>query len=217
MASKNAPAPDIESKKPDDAPQWLTDEQPRPAANAPGAAQGRKGIAVIDNKLPPLPRLVLVMRIANMVICILIATVAIIKMIAVTSVSAGVISVYLVFFSCMVTCFELQLKVLMDIIGTNFGFLYNGKGRAIFFLFIAFLTFTLGLFGYILGSIMVLNGFFNLYVIWKFPQYEEMAFQGMEQEAKAYAERQTQQLIKNNPHLVAETLGKAASAGRSAV
>mmetsp|Transcript_5547 Transcript_5547/g.7653 ORF Transcript_5547/g.7653 Transcript_5547/m.7653 type:complete len:231 (-) Transcript_5547:243-935(-) len=173
-------------------PEWLQDD-PRPGA-APQPVE-RVGIRQLDEKLPPLPKLVYLMRLVNIVITCLIAFVCVLKMMVVSSLSTGIIAIYLIMFSGMVTCFELQLKVIVKRIGTNFGFLYNAKGRAMFFLFIGILCFSLGFWGVLLGIAMLVNSLFNFYIIWKYPQYEEMALRTLEEE--------TSEFLKSNPEMVA--------------
>mmetsp|Transcript_19756 Transcript_19756/g.27196 ORF Transcript_19756/g.27196 Transcript_19756/m.27196 type:complete len:224 (+) Transcript_19756:97-768(+) len=185
-------------------PEWMQDRPPR-SPNAPGHDSGRPGIRQIDQKLPPLPKLVQLMRLTNIIISILIAVICVLKLMVLSSVTTGIVAIYLILFSCMVAGFELQVKAVVRQIGGNFGFLYNAKGRALFFLFIGFLAISLGFFGFLLGLAMIVNAAFNFYIIFKYPQYEEIALRSLEEETSAY--------LAQRPEMV---MGAAAAVAKAA-
>lgn len=58
-------------------------------------------------------------------------------------------------------------------IATNFGFMYTLSGRALFLLFVGFLSYSLSLYGKINMGILYAVGLFQCYIMWKFPRFEE--------------------------------------------
>eukprot|EP01036_Dinobryon_divergens_P032148 gene32148-41683_t len=60
------------------------------------------------------------------------------------------------------------------IIALNFGFMYNAKSRSVFMLFIGTILFSFSLFGRIIGVCMLANAGFNLYIIFRYPEYEKI-------------------------------------------
>jgi len=77
-------------------------------------------------------------------------------------------------FSTLVCCFETHLKGVAMSISENFGFMYNAKARASFFVFLALLCFSQGILGKIAGIAMLVNAAFSFFVIIKYPEYEEI-------------------------------------------
>ena len=98
-------------------------------------------------------------------------------MVSLLSLSGGfagiVVCGYVFSFSCLLCCFETHLKAISRVIGENFGFMYNVRGRVAFLILVAFLCFGLGLLGLIAGLAMFAVAGFNAYAIYKNPGYEE--------------------------------------------
>merc|ERR1719263_2527922 len=70
----------------------------------------------------------------------------------------GVLCLYIWFFALLICCFETHLAQVSRIIGENFGFLYNVKGRVTFFVLVSFLCFSIGLIGLISGVGLLVAG-----------------------------------------------------------
>ena len=89
------------------------------------------------------------------------------------------------FFALLICCFETHLAQVSRIIGENFGFLYNVKGRVTFFVLVSFLCFSIGLIGLISGVGLLVAAAYNAYVIYKHPDYErEMLENDVEQRGR---------------------------------
>lgn len=55
----------------------------------------------------------------------------------------------------------------------NFGFLYSAKSRSVFMMFIGTIMFSFSLFGKLIGVLMLANAFFNVYVLIRYPDFED--------------------------------------------
>lgn len=107
------------------------------------------------------------------------------------SMTTGVLSCYVVVFACLLCCFETHLKQISKLIALNFGFMYSAKSRSAFMMFIGRLLlqcillkclqyfcsgtimFSFSLFGKLIGAAMLANAFFNIFIIFKYPQFED--------------------------------------------
>jgi len=70
---------------------------------------------------------------------------ALLSFVSLTVITSGFIAFYLLMFSCLICCYEIGIKFITKQIVQNFGFLYNGKGRLAFLIFVAVLSFSLGI------------------------------------------------------------------------
>eukprot|EP00903_Cladosiphon_okamuranus_P020176 g18520.t1 len=184
----------------------------QPAA-APTAAELERQVKV--------PQLMIYMRVANIAICVLLATAAILKLITVDlDISGGVLACYLFAFSCILCCFETHLKVVAKTIAANFGFLYNAKGRAAFLIFVGLLALSLdNIISLIAGILMICNAAFNFYVIFKYPEFErDLQRKDLESEGRDYLRANRGALAqagvefaRNNPDLARKGAQAAAS------
>ncbi len=130
--------------------------------------------ADVDRQMK-IPRLVFVTRILNLGMCVLMGLVAILELIKSPSASAGILSVYLILFSCLLYCFEVHLKVVAQKIANNFGFLFSPIGRICFLVFIGIICFSFeSIIGYIGGACMCGNALFNGYVLFRYPEVYEV-------------------------------------------
>ena len=126
--------------------------------------------------------MIISMRLLNMGVSILMAAAAIIKLLSLPAFTKGVLCLYIWFFALLICCFETHLAQVSRIIGENFGFLYNVKGRVTFFILVSFLCFSIGLIGLISGVGLLVAAAYNAYVIYKHPDYErEMLENDVEQ------------------------------------
>jgi uncharacterized membrane protein YgaE (UPF0421/DUF939 family) len=103
-----------------------------------------------------------------------------------TDVSTAVIACYVMAFSCLICCYETHLKQVHMTIAVNFGFLYNAKGRIVFLAFVGMLLFNLGLIGIIVGSAMVANLAAHVYILFRYPEFEEYQRKDAQAEIKEY-------------------------------
>jgi len=81
--------------------------------------------------------------------------------------------IYVMLFSILLCCFECHLKKFDSYVFTNFGFMFYWQGRLIFFLFVATLTFGLGVFGVIIGALTLANVLMNCYILYSHPGYRK--------------------------------------------
>jgi hypothetical protein len=180
------------------------------------------------------PRMILYTRVINLILSISMIVVSLLAMLTTQSATTGVLACYLIIFACLLCCFETHLKQVSKIIALNFGFMYSARARSIFMLFvgkaahmhvkIAVLTYTdtafrcsavgtilfsFSLFGKIIGVCMVANAFFNWYILWKYPGYEDIQRNDAQSEIKdflaanpAFAKKMVNasvDIIKSNP------------------
>ena len=59
------------------------------------------------------------------------------------------------------------------LLAINFGFLYTLSGRWTFLLFVGFMSFSLGNIGIAAMCALYVVGLFHVYIMWKFPRFEE--------------------------------------------
>ena len=155
-----------------------------PPPDAQPESGGVRGAAQrLEQKLPQTRSgLIISMRLLNMGVSILMAAAAIIKLLSLPAFTKGVLCLYIWFFALLICCFETHLAQVSRIIGENFGFLYNVKGRVTFFVIVSFLCFSIGLIGLISGVGLLVAAAYNAYVIYKHPDYErEMLENDVEQ------------------------------------
>ena len=128
-----------------------------------------------DEERANLNKLALRMRLANVIAASLMITSAVLTILADSNatVSTLVVGIYVSCFGCLLCCFETHLAVVARIISENFGFMYSAKGRFAFLVLLSTLCFTLDLIGKITGGLLCATAILNLYVICRFPQYEE--------------------------------------------
>jgi hypothetical protein len=91
-----------------------------------------------------------------------------------TTLSSGFLAMYLLFFSCMLCCFEIAYKSVSIYLVQNFGFLYSPYGKFIFLTFVGMVCYQLSTMGKVMFGLLILYGFVNLYVNFihpKYPQY----------------------------------------------
>eukprot|EP00924_Labyrinthula_sp_SR-Ha-C_P015165 maker-scaffold_9-snap-gene-10.8-mRNA-1 protein AED:0.00 eAED:0.00 QI:112/1/1/1/1/1/3/691/224 len=109
------------------------------------------------------------------------------------------ISCYIVFFGCLLCCFECRLSRVEDSVREYFGFMYSYVGRAIFLLFIAFFCFGLkerNSVGIIIGIVTLLNAMLNFFVMY----YHGQTFSDPTSNYQT-GEDLGQQYVESNPEL----------------
>eukprot|EP00286_Rhodomonas_abbreviata_P021530 CAMPEP_0181296702 /NCGR_PEP_ID=MMETSP1101-20121128/4845_1 /TAXON_ID=46948 /ORGANISM="Rhodomonas abbreviata, Strain Caron Lab Isolate" /LENGTH=227 /DNA_ID=CAMNT_0023401585 /DNA_START=52 /DNA_END=735 /DNA_ORIENTATION=+ len=80
---------------------------------------------------------------------------------------------YVMFFSTMICCFEVALQTISRLIAVNFGFMYSFWGRIIFLILVGFMSFLLSVFGKVAMGILYAVAAFHLFIMYKFPRFEE--------------------------------------------
>lgn len=130
--------------------------------------------------------------------------VSLLSMLTTQSATTGVLACYVVIFACLLCCFETHLKQVSKIIALNFGFMYSAKSRAAFMIFIGKLKcqckmacnhascsigtimFSFSLFGKLIGLVMLGNAGFNIFILFKYPQFEDAQRNHAQSEIKDY-------------------------------
>ena len=119
-----------------------------------------------------LPRLVLIMRMGNIVAAVLLISASVGNLWKIFNVTKMVLSGYGAFFGLLLCCLELNLSFLRVRIASSFGFLYNPFLRLLFSVLVASIAWS---FETILGTIasgaLSILALFNTYVICRYPQY----------------------------------------------
>ena len=68
----------------------------------------------------------------------------------------------------------------------NFGFMYSAKSRSAFMVFIGTILFSFSLFAKIIGSLMLVNAFFNIFILFKYPNFDDEQRKDAQAEIKDY-------------------------------
>jgi hypothetical protein len=135
-----------------------------------------------------LPKIVMVMRLANMGVSIALITCSILYMISLTglvNISAWVLSIYATCGGILVCCLETQLKFVRVSIALNFGFLFSAPLRFLFYFLMACVCWTYrGIFGYIVAIALVVVALFNTYILCRYPGYRAIREKNAEEEDK---------------------------------
>lgn len=117
--------------------------------------------------------MILYTRVINLVLSICMMIAALLSLLTTTNMTAGVLGCYVVVFSCLLCCYETHLKQVSKLIALNFGFLYSAKSRCIFMIFVGSIMFNFSLFGKLIGLGMLVNAGFNIFVLIKYPDFED--------------------------------------------
>jgi hypothetical protein len=123
-----------------------------------------------DN-LEGLPRIILMMRLANIGVAAALMLISLIKMAGLPSISMWVLSMYALCGALLICLLETQLKFLRVAIALNFGFLFSATLRFLYYFLLATISFTFGIFGGIVAFAIVSVAIFNAYVLFRFPSY----------------------------------------------
>eukprot|EP01038_Epipyxis_sp_PR26KG_P011475 gene11475-15369_t len=135
---------------------------------------------------PAVPRMILYTRVANLLLSIAMIIVSLLSLLTTQNATTGVLACYVVVFSCLLCCFETHLKQISKIIALNFGFMYSAKSRSLFMIFVGTILFSFSLFGKILGIAMLVNAGFNIFILFRYPGYDEMQRNDAQSEIKDY-------------------------------
>jgi len=111
------------------------------------------------------------MRIGMILISIFLILVSLSNIFVSTSTETGFLAIYTCFFGFLLCCYEIAFKRVALLIVTNFGFLYNPKGRMLFLAFVGIMSFQLSLMGKVVFGMLCGAGAVYSYVSCKYPQY----------------------------------------------
>ena len=92
--------------------------------------------AVSEEPRSMVPRFILYTRIINLILSVLMILVSLLSLLTTQTATTGVLSCYVVVFSCLLCCFETHLKQVSKMIALNFGFMYSAKSRSVFMMFV---------------------------------------------------------------------------------
>jgi hypothetical protein len=116
-----------------------------------------------------IPRIIMYTRIINLILSILMIMVSLLTLLTTTNATTGVLGCYVVVFASLLCCYETHLKQVSKTIALNFGFLYHAKSRTAFMFFVGSILFSFSYFAKLIGLCMFANGFFNIYILFKYP------------------------------------------------
>jgi hypothetical protein len=123
---------------------------------------------------PAIPRMILYTRVINLALSICMILISLLSILTTQSATTGVLACYVVVFACLLCCFETHLKQVSKMIALNFGFMYSAKSRAVFMMFIGTIMFSFSLFGKILGLAMIVNALFNIFILFRYPDFDNV-------------------------------------------
>jgi len=199
LSSETTPSPLQEPLMADETPAWLAGAGAgdSPAASSPMSSAPPRGNADADinagqsmlnssgasAKSPKvrapvdesdLPRMILLMRVANMLSVGSLIAISIIEMISLPPPSVWVLSMYATIGGLLVCCLETQLKFLRLPIAMNFGFLFSPFWRFGFYLLMASIAWSYErLYSYMVSTSLILTAFFNTYILCRYPSYNK--------------------------------------------
>jgi hypothetical protein len=168
---------------------WLKEDTNFDDSDDPG--RGGAGGGIPGQVDPEVPKMILYTRVINLVLSICMMTASILSLLTTTTMTTGVLGCYVVVFSCLLCCYETHLKQVSKMIALNFGFLYSAKSRSVFMLFIGTIMFSFSLFGKLIGILMLANAGFNVYVLVKYPDFEDAQ--------RSDAQAEIQDFLASNP------------------
>jgi len=122
-----------------------------------------------------LPRIILVMRLTNIVASLLIigsSTIFIMQSTSTFALSDWVLACYTACFGLLVCCLETQLKFLQTAIVQNFGFFFSPTLRFLFYILMAMIAWTYNtIYGQVTAIFLVTVTLFNTWVLFRYPAF----------------------------------------------
>ncbi|OQS00335.1 hypothetical protein THRCLA_06012 [Thraustotheca clavata] len=116
------------------------------------------------------------LRVANIFTGVVFGIMGIFDLFSVDSYKSFLVSIYVIVLSALLVLFEFREKFpkLEAKTKENFGFMFTGFGRSVYILIIAFLSFSQGTFGIIMGVGFLLLSAFNFFIMWNHPGYHQV-------------------------------------------
>jgi hypothetical protein len=176
--------------------------------NSSSTQEGGANNANID---PAIPRMILYTRVINLGLSICMILISLLSILTTQSATTGVLACYVVVFACLLCCFETHLKQVSKMIALNFGFMYSAKSRAVFMMFIGTIMFSFSLFGKILGLAMIVNALFNIFILFRYPDFDNIQRDNATAEIKDFLRSNpafTQSVYQGGANLVQSNPGK---------
>jgi len=87
------------------------------------------------------------------------------------SLSTVFIALYILMFACLICCYECAYAQAVHFIVQNFGFLYNTPGRFSYLIFVAVMSYSLGIMGIVCFALLLATSFLDMYVCIKYPKF----------------------------------------------
>lgn len=168
-------------------PSWLQDEPESLESQKHNPNNNNNnGEATTTATDPAVPRFILYTRVINLALSVCMLIVSLLSLLTTQTATTGVLSCYVVVFACLLCCFETHLKQVSKKIALNFGFMYSARSRSLFMMFIGTILFSFSLFGKIIGLLMLLNAFFNIYILCRYPEFEDAQRNDAQSEIKDF-------------------------------
>ena len=123
-------------------------------------------------------------------------------------------SIYTCFFGLLLSCLECNISNLAPRLQRNFGFMFSFTGRTLFIVFCGSMAFAMGnTLAYVVGSLTVLNGLFNGYVICVHPAFKtgELSAKGDPYGGYSGGEKEMLTYLQSKPELARQAQGAAVS------
>jgi len=159
----------------DPTPSWMRTSQPEATGTAQAGTNGRVEVEQTQpREKKHLSQFHHFLRLANMVCVFGTAFTAVwclLGRMGQPDMAKGTLAVYVFFFSTLLCFFELQLKILIRLIGENFGFLFTAFGRFLFFGCLGMLVLPLGFLGKGFAVICAAFAVVNFIVLLVWPEY----------------------------------------------
>ena len=127
------------------------------------------------------------------------------------------VSAYVVFFGLLLACLECNMSALAPRFQRNFGFMYSFAGRSAFIIFSGTMVFAMNqVLAWIVGSLTILNGLFNGYIICVHPAFQtgELSARGDPYGGYSGGEKEMLEFLKRNPEMAAKAGRNAAAFAR---
>ena len=156
-----------------------------------------KEVAAAEVDESDLPRMILYMRVANLVAAGLLIACSIVELISIPGLGVWILSIYAICGGALICCLETQLKFVRTAIAMNFGFLFHSVYRFIFYLLMASVVwFYEGVLGYVTAGLLAGVAVFNTYILCRYPTYRRMRDKIAEEEDKRIEAKITQEVQK---------------------
>mmetsp|Transcript_70948 Transcript_70948/g.139343 ORF Transcript_70948/g.139343 Transcript_70948/m.139343 type:complete len:242 (+) Transcript_70948:78-803(+) len=168
---------------------------PPPPKSAPAAAAPKTPINTDMSDVDPetmknMQRHHLALRVLYIGAAVFLSTAAALSLQSQNDLGLIFFAFYVLFFSAIICCFEVALTAIARLIAVNFGFMYTLWGRLTFIILLGFMSFLLSVLGKVAMGALYGVMLFQIYVMWKFPRFEEYLrkkhyFEGRQAEALA--------------------------------
>ncbi|EED90727.1 predicted protein [Thalassiosira pseudonana CCMP1335] len=184
----------------DDQPSWVTlnasqsedadlpwdRPEPQPAEPADDLwPRSRPPTATKESGENNLPKIVLFMRLGNMVAAGLLVFGSIGSLTNIFSLPVMVLAGYGICFGSLICCLEINISFIRQPIASNFGFLYNPFYRLIFYVLMGMVAWSFGtLLGIVASGALMALSLINTYVLCRYPGYKAALKEASDEEEK---------------------------------